>query len=109
MLTRNYDNEDVMDPRDVDDNGVSIFDMIDRENSRFMARKRELHQDMAIEQFHHAQNIQAIWASFGVQYTFSRPPPKKLSAKTKRNIKKRVKQWSRTDPASGCFYSTRIW
>jgi len=106
MRTRYNDNEDQMDPRDVNDHGVSIFDMIDRENTRFMGRQREINQEMAKEYFHHAQNLRAIWASFGVHYNaMSRAKPHKISAKTKRNIKKRVLKWSQTDPASGCYSS----
>ena len=108
MHTCYDDNEDHMDPRDVNDHGVSIFDMIDRENTRFMGRKREINQAMEKEYFHHAQNLRAIWASFGVHYnTMPRAKPQKLSGKTKCNIKKRVLKWSLTDPASGCYSSRK--
>ena len=101
-----FDDDETMvtvDSEDVDDNGNTIFDLIDRENTRYMQQKRALQVRLDKEYFHHTQNLQAIWQSFGVQVSFRKhSKPSKLFTKQKQYIKEKVRVWSLTDPQSAC-------
>ena len=109
LLTASSEDES-LDPRDVDENGHSIFEFIDVENTRHLrknadirCRRANLHDELLKEKFQHKQNMQAIWLAFGVQTSFGMEPKQpKLSATQKRRIRKRVIDWADTDPRSGC-------
>ena len=112
MLLSVCSEEGSLDPLDVDDNGHSIFEYIDVENTRYLRQKAKLHSQffylqskLLKEDFQHKQNLRAIWLSFGVQASFGHEQKKtKLTARQKKSIKKKVKLWSKTDPQSGCKY-----
>ena len=94
-------------PEDVNMYEEQYFELIDMENTRHMKQKSEIFKEMQAEYCRHQQNLQAIWASFGGQRPCTTSRPKQLSRKMKRKIKAKVKRWSQTDPASGCFSSNR--
>jgi len=106
MRNTGFNDDETMatiDSEDIDDNGNTIFDLIDRENSRYMKQKGAIRGQLDKEYFHHTQNMQAIWQSFGVQVSFDRnSKPPKLSTKRKKYIKEKVRVWSLTHPQSAC-------
>ena len=123
MLCFECDNEDIMDPMDVNSNGQDIFSLIDAENGRHLRRKeaisakvnrvffiywQKLSHEATVsalleqEKLKHRQHIMSIWALFGVDYDPERSKPPKLTAKQKHYIRKKVKIWSKTDPQSCC-------
>lgn len=87
------DSEHEIDPEDINDNGESFFELIDRENSNYMNQVRELEQKLAQLKHVHRNNIEKIWQSFGIKVRTDKKT--KLTEKKKRQIRKKIQRWSR--------------
>ena len=106
MFTDVDDNdESIPHPSDINSSGQSIYDLIAMEDARYMRRIAEIrnmeHENRAI----HCQNMDRIVASFGIDTNYKHslaPKSQRLSAKEKKEIKERVKEWANTSKASGC-------
>lgn len=101
----NNDDESIPQPSDINGSGHSIYDLIAMEDARYMRRQAEIrnmeHENRAI----HCQNMDRIVASFGIdtKYKHSQAPKsQRLTAKEKKEIKERVKEWAKTSKAAGC-------
>lgn len=86
------ENEDQIEPEDIDENGITFFEHIDRENTRHLRAMEQLQRLMEDENCLHRQNCQSIRATFGLL-----PPPpviRPLTAKLRNGIKEQVRMWS---------------
>lgn len=92
--------EDNIEDLDIDDHGMTFFDLIDNENHRYRQQLMVLEQKLQQAHIQHVEIMIAIKKGFGIETEH----PKKitLTRQMKRQIKKRVKQWSKIDKQSGC-------